>query len=693
MTIQIMLVEDEKIIASDISYRLETLGYHIVASVAYGEEAVSKALELRPDLVLMDIRLKGELDGISAARQIQANLDIPVIYLTAMADEQTLQRVKVTEPFGYLLKPFDDQELRITVEIALYRHKLDQKLKGNERWLATTLQSIGEGVITTDTEGRINFMNPRAEALTGWLQAAALGQEARVVFQIVDEITRVPLDCPITRLLRDAASPVEAKQALLLARDGTTTPIGYNLALIMSAEGPVAGTVLVFRNITERRQLEERLAAIYHLGQELTLLHSEDIILKRVVETAANVLHLNVAGLGLVDAAANELVYRYYLGVNPQAGFTRFPLAGDAVHGIGAAVVQSGQAINVSDITQEARYAAIGGSSPSRSELCVPMRVAEQVIGVLNVESDEPNHFTPADQQLLQLLADQAAVALENARLYRDLQHQMHMLQRTQAQLVQSERMAALGRLVSSIAHEINNPLQAIQGVLSLLEIELAAQHRQEKIEQYLNVAGTEIERIASIVHRMRDFYRPTSREQPGRISAIDGFHRLDETATPQADLQAILESVFQLVNKKLQYHKITVQQVLAGNLPLLPISPDHLKQIMLNLTLNAIDALEEKGGTIQVNAAPDQTGLPGSQPQALVRIEFSDNGAGMSPEVLSHLFEPLFSTKDHGSGLGLFTSYQIIQANLGQIKATSRVGQGTTFTIWLPLEPVPVAG
>jgi PAS domain S-box-containing protein len=685
-----MVVEDEKIIANDISYSLEILGYHVVASVAYGEEAVLRASELRPHLILMDIRLKGEMDGISAARQIQALLDIPVIYLTAMADEQTLQRAKLTEPFGYLLKPFDDQELRITIEIALYRHKLEQKLKANERWLSTTLQSIGEGVITTDPEGRINFMNPRAEALTGWSQAAALGQEARTVFQIVDKTAGTLLECPVTKLLSGAASPLETGHTLLLARDRTITPIDYNIAPISSSGGPLTGAVLAFRNISERRQLEERLTAIYQLGQELTLLHNEEVILKRVVETAAQVLHLNSVGLGLVDATANELVYRYYLGVSPQADDTRFSLT-DSSRGIGAAVVRSGQAINVPDTSQEARYVAIGPVPPPRSELCVPMRVVEQVMGVLNAESDEPAHFTPADQQLLQLLADQAAVSLENARLYRNLQHQMQMLQGTQAQLVQSERMAALGRLVASIAHEINNPLQAIQGVLSLLEIELAGQHRQEKIEKYLDVADTEIERIAGTVHGMRDFYRPTSREQSDR--AVDGFYQLDQAEVPQADLRAILESVFQLVNKKLQYHKIKVQQILADDLPMLPMSPDHLKQVMLNLTLNAIDALEEDGGTIQVSAALDQADFPDSQGQAVIRIEFSDSGAGMSPEVLSRLFEPLFSTKDHGSGLGLFTSYQIIQANRGQIKASSQAGQGTTFAIFLPLASVPVTG
>ena len=181
---RIMIVEDEGIVVLDIRSNLQELGYEVAGVASSGEEAIEKVAEERPDLVLMDIRLQGRLDGIDAAGQIRARFDIPVVYLTAHADEATLQRAKLTEPFGYLLKPFEERELQTTIELALYRHKMERKLRESERWLATTLKSIGDAVIATDDYGHIKFMNPVAEALTGWSQADALDEEFQKVLEL-----------------------------------------------------------------------------------------------------------------------------------------------------------------------------------------------------------------------------------------------------------------------------------------------------------------------------------------------------------------------------------------------------------------------------------------------------------------------------------------------------------------------------
>jgi two-component system, response regulator PdtaR len=128
----IMLVEDEIIVAADVKNRLESMGYAVLGIIDTGEEAVEKAGELKPNLILMDIVLKGEMDGIEAAQNIRVTYDIPIIYLTAYSDEKTLERAKVTEPFGYVLKPFEDREIQSAIEMALYKHKMDQKLKESE---------------------------------------------------------------------------------------------------------------------------------------------------------------------------------------------------------------------------------------------------------------------------------------------------------------------------------------------------------------------------------------------------------------------------------------------------------------------------------------------------------------------------------------------------------------------------------
>nr|WP_319373165.1 response regulator [uncultured Methanobacterium sp.] len=128
----IMLVEDEIIVAADVKNRLENMGYAVLGIFDTGEEAIQKAGELKPDMVLMDIVLKGEMDGIDAAQKIREQFDIPLIYLTAYSDEKTLERAKVTEPFGYVLKPFEDREIQSAIEMALYKHQMEKKLKESE---------------------------------------------------------------------------------------------------------------------------------------------------------------------------------------------------------------------------------------------------------------------------------------------------------------------------------------------------------------------------------------------------------------------------------------------------------------------------------------------------------------------------------------------------------------------------------
>ena len=167
---QILVVEDEGIVAEEIRSRLESLKYKIPAVAFSGEEAIEKAEEIHPDLVLMDIKLKGSMDGVTAAEQIRARFSIPVVFVTAYADEETLRRAKMTEPYGYIMKPFKEEELHINIEVALYKHSIDRTIRNSLQSLATMLRSMSEAMIAADTEGRVMFMNPLAEAMTGWRQ-------------------------------------------------------------------------------------------------------------------------------------------------------------------------------------------------------------------------------------------------------------------------------------------------------------------------------------------------------------------------------------------------------------------------------------------------------------------------------------------------------------------------------------------
>jgi PAS domain S-box-containing protein len=246
-------VEDEDIIAMDLENKLKGMGYAVAALASSGQEAVRKAAALQPDLVLMDIRLKGAVDGVAAAHQIRAQYDIPVIYLTAHADDYTLHRAKKTEPVGYILKPFEDKELHASIELALHNHGVENRLRKTERWLATTLKSIGEAIIASDENGRVAFMNPVAEALTSWKQEEALGKDLTEVFHAIDEQTRQPVENPLAEVMRREINPALESPTLLISRGGTETLIERNASPIQDDNGYINGVVLVFRSVSERK--------------------------------------------------------------------------------------------------------------------------------------------------------------------------------------------------------------------------------------------------------------------------------------------------------------------------------------------------------------------------------------------------------------------------------------------------------
>jgi PAS domain S-box-containing protein len=259
---RILIVEDEIIVALDLQDRLSDLGYEVTGVVDRGDGALALVATTLPDLVLMDIRLKGEMDGIAAAEQIRRRWRIPVVYLTAFSEDHTLQRAKVTEPFGYIIKPFEDREIQAAIEMALYKHQAEQRLRESERRYATTLTSIGDGVIATDSLGGVTFMNPVAERLTGWAQAEAHGRPLAEVFKIANEQTRQAVEDPVAKVLREGKTVGLANHTILFCQDGREIPIDDCAAPILDDFGQITGTVLVFQDVTERRRKEAELRRI-----------------------------------------------------------------------------------------------------------------------------------------------------------------------------------------------------------------------------------------------------------------------------------------------------------------------------------------------------------------------------------------------------------------------------------------------
>jgi len=242
---KIIIVEDETLVSNDIRESLKNVGYKIVSIFNSGEEILNSIEELDelPDLILMDIRLKGKIDGIKAAKEIRKKYDIPIIFLTAFCDNDTLDRAKEASPFGYIIKPYNEKELYATIEVALYKHKADKILKEREEWINAILKSIGDALIATDSKGHILFMNEMAEKLTGWKAEEVKGKKMNSLFKILED------DENSTISSFDSFSSINISENLILvARNGEKIKIRENATPIKDEKGNIKGIVVIFYN-------------------------------------------------------------------------------------------------------------------------------------------------------------------------------------------------------------------------------------------------------------------------------------------------------------------------------------------------------------------------------------------------------------------------------------------------------------
>jgi signal transduction histidine kinase/FixJ family two-component response regulator len=262
--------------------------------------------------------------------------------------------------------------------------------------------------------------------------------------------------------------------------------------------------------------------------------------------------------------------------------------------------------------------------------------------------------FSDSDLELLQILGRQAQVALENSRLYAEQVNYVRKMEESQKALLQAEKMATAGRLSASIAHEINNPLQAVQNCLHLASRE---DFVSEKRKEYFDLARTELERLMLTIQRMLDFYRP-------------GAALFEEI-----NIGEVIQYVINLMSKQLSENGVVVKFSIPADFPRVPAVQSQLQQVFINLILNASDAMPN-GGNLQIT---------GQQVKDGVEILFIDNGPGVSLDNQANIFEPFFSTKEGGSGLGLTVSYNIINAHGGMLELMPVSNSGACFRIYLP--------
>jgi len=405
------------------------------------------------------------------------------------------------------------------------------------------------------------------------------------------------------------------------------------------------------------RRRNQELSALVEINRMVTSSLELDEVLEATMQGIREILQVEAGSLVLVDEEIGGVVFRK--SFSPEQGW----ITGRTIQpeeGIVGYVVQSGEPKLVNSVELDPHFSAAVDEEmgfTSRNILCVPLKIRDQVIGAIEVINRLDGTFTQQDLELLQAMAASVAVAVDNANLYSELADFAKEVERSQAQLIQAEKMAAIGRLAASIAHEINNPLQAIHNSLHLgLHQGLGDGKRWE----YLSMAQAEVQRLIEIVQRMLDFYRPS------------------RGGTVPTDVNSVVENVLVLARKRLQHGDIRVHTRLGSGLPRVPVVSDQITQVFLNIVINAVEAMLS-GGDLWLETMLSEDG-------DWVLTYFRDTGPGMSSEQIANLFEPFYTTKPDGTGLGLAISYGIVERHGGMVEVSSQPGQGVTFVVKLPV-------
>jgi len=414
-------------------------------------------------------------------------------------------------------------------------------------------------------------------------------------------------------------------------------------------------------------QLEQEralaLAAISEAGREIAASLDLRRTLELVMTKAAETLPMDAGALFVFDQ--EDQLYRVAVSHNlPPEQVDKITFAFD--EGVPGWVVQNRQALIIDDATADNRVHHHVVDVGVLSVMSVPLITREQTVGVLNLFSmTGTGAFDEHTLRLARVYADQAAVFIENARLVEELRkaaseledrvdRRTRELRESQAQVFRAEKMAAVGRLAASVAHEVNNPLQAITLHLQLI----AEDGISESADEQLIIVQQELNRIAGIVQRLLDFQRPK-----------EGYRSAQE-------ISSLLDEVLALAGKQLQQSSVTVELDTEIDLPPVLAVGDQLKQVFLNLVLNAVEAMPN-GGVLRIH---------GWLAEELIQISFADSGEGISSDKMDHLFEPFISTKHSGSGLGLAVSQEIIVQHGGSMAAANQSGGGAVFTVVLPM-------
>ena len=580
--------------------------------------------------------------------------------------------LKITDTFILALKEKEFSEQLIRSKNALR--------ESEQRW-ATTLASIGDAVVATDIDGKVTFLNPVAEELTGWTLNEAKGQPINAVLKLINEQTRIDVENPVCKVLQTGVIVGIANHTILLRKDGTEVSINDSAAPIIDAEGKITGVVLVFQDITERKKTADALNKSlekFKLLSEATagLLASKNpqAIVQNICLKAMDYLNCDCFFNYLVDQKASKLNLNAYAGIPIDDAMKIKCLDfGVAVCGYAA---QRGERIVVEDIQNISNPRAhIIRSYGIQAYACHPLLSQGNVLGTLSFGTKNRTSFTSDELEFMKTITDQVATAMQRIINENALQESRLALEKKAAEvekyaanmeslaeerarkLRDSERLAAIGATAGMVGHDLRNPLQAVIGEVYLAKSELEEMPESKQktvLKECVDAIAEQVNYMDKIVSDLQTFVKPVE------------FYK------QEVNLKQLVMSVLA---------QISIPQSILTNLHIdstliMNTDPQLLKRVLINLITNAVQAMPE-GGNLDIKAQTNDI--------EHVEIVVEDTGTGIPDEIKPKIFTPLFTTKSKGQGFGLAACKRVIEAQGGTITFESQEGKGTKFILSLP--------
>lgn len=432
---------------------------------------------------------------------------------------------------------------------------------------------------------------------------------------------------------------------------------------LLSSLGVQAAIAIENAHLLESTQQSLRETnALYRINQGLAALSISELLDDVVSLLQKNFGYYHVQ-VYIIEVASGDLILQAASGEVGQKLLeqkTRLA-AGQGISGYAAETLLPFFTNNVDEVMFFVHHPLL---PETKSEMAIPVKIGERLFGILDIQQSLPKLFSARDLQLVSVVADQLAIALQKADLYENLQKSLQQEKSMRNQLIQNERLAAIGRLLASVSHELNNPLQAIQNALFLLKEEKGI---SEQGKQDLSIVLAESERMADMIERLREAYRPI---------------RVEDFRPTQ--INTLVNDTYALIATHLKQNQIEFEFTPDNELPSIPALTDQIKQAILNLVINAIEAMPT-GGKITVTTKH-------LQENDEVLITVSDTGKGIATTILPNIFEAFATDKETGTGLGLTITYDIVTKHQGRISAKNNYGAGATFSIWLPTKRLVLA-